>query len=46
MSITLFQSSLAGMINNFQRNAGSEDDRDSASMSLIVNMEVGDEVLV
>ena len=34
------------MVNNHQRNAGSEDDRDSASTSLITPLEVGDQVWV
>ncbi len=34
----------AGMINNFQRDAGLEDDRDSGSVSLISPLEQGDQV--
>jgi hypothetical protein len=34
------------MVNNHQRNAGSEDDRDSASLSLITPLDVGDQVSV
>jgi len=33
------------MINNYQRDAGSEDDRDSGSMSLISHLEEGDQVI-
>ncbi len=33
-----------GMVNNYQRNAGSEDDRDSASLSLLTPLDVGDQV--
>lgn len=33
------------MINNYQRDAGSEDDRDSGSMSLISQFEEGDQVI-
>ena len=33
-----------GMINNFQRDAGLEDDRDSGSVSLISTLEQGDQV--
>ena len=36
---------VAGMVNNYQRNAGTEDDRDSASLSLITSLDVGDQVL-
>jgi hypothetical protein len=32
------------MVNNYQRNAGSEDDRDSASLSLLTPLDVGDQV--
>ena len=35
---------VAGMVNNYQRNAGTEDDRDSASLSLITSLDVGDQV--
>lgn len=32
------------MINNYQRDAGPEDDRDSGSISLITHLENGDQV--
>ncbi|CAB4058621.1 unnamed protein product [Lepeophtheirus salmonis] len=35
-----------GMINNFQSDAAAEDDRDSASLTLISNLEAGDQIWV
>ena len=35
-----------GMINNYQRDAGSEDDRDSGNISLIASLSEGDQVWV
>ncbi len=34
------------MINNYQRDAGTEDDRDTGSISLITNLKAGDQVWV
>jgi len=35
-----------GMINNYQRDAGDEDDRDSGSLSLLASLAEGDQVWV
>ena len=34
------------MINNYQRDAGTEDDRDSGTVSLIASLQPGDQVWV
>jgi hypothetical protein len=41
ISINIF---ILGMINNYQRDAGQEDDRDSGSLSLITPLDEGDQV--
>ena len=33
-----------GMINNYQRDAGEEDDRDSGSLTLLASLDEGDQV--
>ena len=37
---------ISGMINNYQRDAGTEDDRDSGTISLITTLKPGDQVWV
>jgi len=44
LSDTMHFISKIGMINNYQREAGPEDDRDSGSISLITHLENGDQV--
>ena len=42
MMITINQ--VLGMINNYQRDAGEEDDRDSGSLTLLASLAEGDQV--
>ena len=35
-----------GMINNYQRDAGEEDDRDSGSLTLLASLAEGDQVII
>ena len=39
-----YHTQVLGMINNYQRDAGEEDDRDSGSLTLLASLDEGDQV--